>query len=119
MAYAGGRGSFFRLRVGDFPIVSGVFPQGNKREELKPFYPISKQSLPPVLATPLGAEIWLNIKLPNGVVAHTADWLLVRLPTPTMPSRTTCQAKRTPSTCHQQSMAGLKNRKIAIGTRLT
>ena len=67
MAYAGGRGSFFRLRVGDFPIVSGVFPQGNKHGEFKPFYPISKQSLPPVLATPVGAEIWLNFKLPNGV----------------------------------------------------
>ena len=67
MAYAGGRGSFFRLRVGDFPIVSGVFPQGNKRGEFKPFYPISKQSLSPVLATPVGAEFWLNFKLPNGV----------------------------------------------------
>ena len=44
-----------------------MFPQGNKRGELKPFYPISKQSLPPVLATPVGAEIWLNFKLPNGV----------------------------------------------------
>ena len=66
MAYAGGRGSFFRLRMGDFPIVSGVFPQGNKRGELKPFYPISGQALPPVLATPVRGEFWLNFKLPNG-----------------------------------------------------
>ena len=66
IAYAGGRGSFFRLRIGDFPIVSGVFPQGNKRGELKPFYPISGQALPPVLATPVRGEFWLNFKLPNG-----------------------------------------------------
>ena len=67
MAYAGGRGSFFRLRVGDFPIVSGVYPQGNRRGELKPFYPIAEPSLPPVLATPVGSGFWLNFKSQNGV----------------------------------------------------
>ena len=67
MAYAGGRGSFFRLRIGDFPIVSGVFPQGNKRGEIKPFYAVSEPSLPPVLATSTGPDFWLNFKLPNGV----------------------------------------------------
>ncbi len=67
MAYAGGRGSFFRLRVGDFPIVSGVYPQGNRRGELKPFYPIAEPPLPPVLATPAGSGFWLNFKSQNGV----------------------------------------------------
>ncbi|MED6326390.1 MAG: hypothetical protein VYE14_03430, partial [Verrucomicrobiota bacterium] len=76
MAYAGGRGSFFRLRVGDFPIVSGVFPQGNKRGEFKPFYSISKQSLSPVLATPVGDEFWLNFKLRNGV-GSAYRWLAI------------------------------------------
>ena len=67
MAYAGGRGSFFRLRIGDFPIVSGVFPQGNKRGVVNPFYPISEQSLPPALVTPEGDGYWLNFKLQNAV----------------------------------------------------
>ena len=67
MAYQGGRGSFFRLRIGGFPIVSGVYPQGGKFGELVPFYPVSNQELPPVLTIPSGSNFWINFKMKNGL----------------------------------------------------